>query len=140
MYAYCSWNIQLTTTKKVFIIDRTSNFEYDFYIDASISGSTSPIKKLVKVTVINWSVNNWLSCSGSSTVCSEWYSGYTLDSGTWIVTKIPEVKASESAQAMTKTSQSMTGSTAGVVGAFSLANTSSLSSLWSMVNQIQIQI
>ena len=39
---------------------------------------------------------------------------------------------------MTTTSQSVTGSTTVVVGGVSLANTSSLSSLWSMVNQIQL--
>ena len=109
------------------------------YINSTIAGSLYPIKKQIDIKVSNWSVSYCQLCSKTSTnSCLTWASGYELSdvNSTWVLPKPPEV--SESAKAATTTSQSVTGSTTVVVGGVSLANTSSLSSLWSMVNQIQL--
>ena len=123
------------------------DYDYYFYIDSSIAGSTNSAKKLIKITIIKCSVDNWDKWSISKTVWSTWVSGYSLSvSGTWYIPIIPVTQiiqtpvVSKSAQAMATTTKSVTGSSAWIVGGFSLANTSSLSSLWSMVNQMQISI
>ena len=117
----------------------SADYDYYFYIDSGITGSANFVKKLIKITVIKCTANNWDKWSTSKTIWEGWASGYNLtNTGTWYIPIVPEPVVSESAQAMTTTTKSMTGSTAGIVGGFSLANTSSLSSLWSMVNQMQI--
>ena len=90
------------------------------------------------ISVINWAVENWQKWGNLSSVWSSWIDNYTLTNGSWLIIQKAEIKPSESAKTMTTTTQSITGSTAGIAGVFSFANTSSLSSLWSMVNQIQI--
>ena len=121
------------------ILSYSLNITNFIYISSVIPGYTKRIQKQIQITVLNCEVDHWDKCINSNKICEIWSSGYNLtEISTCIVPIIPKVKASKTAKAMTKTTQSMTGSTAGVVGGASLANTSSLSSIWSMVNQMQI--
>ena len=40
----------------------SSDAEFSFYIVSSVSGIPDPIKKLIKLTILNWSVSNWQKC------------------------------------------------------------------------------
>ena len=63
-----------------------SDTEYDFYITSLASGFSSAAQKLVKLTVANCQVLNWLLCSTSSVLTwTSWVSGSTLTSGAWII-------------------------------------------------------
>ena len=67
----------------------------------------------------------------SSTICSIWNSGYILKSGEWI-------KPTETSMALQTTNQAILASAAGVIVVMNLLSTSSFSSLWSMMNQVQL--
>ena len=112
--------------------------DYSFSIKSTIVEKSTSNLKPITLKVLKWTVDKCQKCSNSTTTiaCSECALGYILSKSEWVLPKPPEV--SDSAKAMTITSQSVTGSTTVVVGGVSLANTSSLSSLWSMVNQIQL--
>ena len=118
--------------------------EYDFYINSLILGYSYSIPKIIKIKVKNWSIQNWIKCSSSSSsMCISWNTGYNLVSG---LCKVIQPKSqstssnapSSTAESIKKTSQSIFASTSGVVVLFSLINFSSVSSIWSMANQIQI--
>ena len=121
-----------------------------------ISDVANPIQKLVKITVLNWAAANWLKWLGqSNTTWQTCNSGYNLVSGTWIIqtsnsssTTSNSSSTTSSASNSTEPSttsksvgtaiQSMNGATAGFVVVSSILNTSSLSSLWWVFNQMQI--
>ena len=120
-----------------------SNTDYYFCINSAVSSVSSLITKLIKLTVSNCSVQNWQTCSDSNgLVCSVWMSRYILLSGSCsnkeCLNKENNTQVSETAKSLTTTTQSVVGTLAGIVVTFSFLNTSSLSSLWSMVNQVQI--
>ena len=59
-----------------------SDTEYDFYINSVISGVTVSVKKLIKLTILNWAASDWQKWSSSnSTTCETWKSGFSLSSG-----------------------------------------------------------
>ena len=117
--------------------DVTSDIEYDFYINAAISGVSSPVQKLIKLTILNWSVSNWQKClSTSTTTCDVCNSGYAISNGEWVT--IQQTKASETAQALSTTITSISIATAGCVVLASILNTSSVANLWLTMNQLQI--
>ena len=106
---------------------------FNFYIISTITGIVKPIQKLIKLTIINWEVESWFKWSTFDvSIWVSWLQEYNLFYGTWVP------KPTSSAKTMTTATQSATGTTAGVVSAFSMMNTSSFSSLWSMVNQLQL--
>ena len=110
-----------------------SDTEYDFYVTSTVSGVSSPVQKLVKLTVTNCSVQNCLKCS-TSTVWAFWISGYTLSSGSWVV----QNNASTTTEVLTKTTVSVVGASFGIVTIMSLINSASMISLWSMIHQVQL--
>ena len=113
-----------------------SDTEYDFYIDSVVQGIATSIKKLIKLTIKNWVVANCKVWSASSTsTCAACSSGYTLKTGLWVNSDYIQA---DTAAALSTTMQSLVGATAAIVVVSSLLNTSSMSSLWSMINQIQM--
>ena len=144
----------------------TADTVVSFYINSNISGVSSLIQKIIQVTVLDWAISNWLNCSStSSSTWNIWISGYNLNNNQCIVqntTPIPSPSPvpiptptqpttssnsstisssndpSSTAKRVSITSQSVIGSTAVVVVALSVMNASSISSFWSMVNQVQL--
>ena len=134
----------------------TADTIFSFYVNSNITGVTNPVQKLVKLTVLDWAVANWLKWLGQgNTTCQTCSSGYNLTSGTWIIqTSISSNTTSNSSSTTSSTSnstepsttsksvgtamQAMNGATAGVVIVSSTLNMSSLSSLWWVFNQMQI--
>ena len=118
----------------------TNDTEFDFYISSYVDGYQNPIQKLIKLTVVKCLAQNcqkWTSISTTS--CAVWYTGYILNSGTWKAIISPTTEnISSTAQTLSVTSISLLGATFGVVAFMSLLNTSSLASLWSMINQVQL--
>ena len=95
------------------------------------------VQKLIKITVIDCKVKNWDKClSSNGSIWAIWNVGYSLISGTW--TNPKETTISEMAKAIRITIQSIIGITAMIISISSIMNTSSMSSFWSMVNQLQL--
>ena len=108
--------------------------EFDFYVSSSISGLSSSVMKLIKLTIANCQVQNWQKCSSSSySTWTSWNLDYVLKSGAWV-----KNVASTEAQVLTKTVTSMVGASMWVVSALSLLNTSLIVNLRSIINQIQL--
>ena len=110
-----------------------SDTEYNFYVTSTVSGVSSPVQKLVKLTVTNCSVQNCQKCS-TSTVWTVWIYGYTLSSGAWTA----QNNVSTTSEVLTKTTVSVVGASFGIVTIMSLINSASMVSLWSMIHQVQL--
>ena len=113
----------------------TSDTEYDFYINSTISGYQTQIQRQVKLTVINCSVQNcqkWSSSSGTS--CAVWNP------------VIPSISEPTKSQNTTSgTTEKIGTAIASVSWALfaiftvqSIFNSASMSSFWSMINQMQM--
>ena len=108
--------------------------EFDFYISSSISSYPNPVQKLIKLTIVSWSVMNWKKCSTTNgLICEVWNTGYSLSSGAWNI-----IQSSETAKDISKVSASVTIVTGGCVAFASILNTSSIASLWLTINQLQV--
>ena len=129
-----SWVAINSTTGVLSIVapDVSSDTEYDFYIVSSVSGVTSSILKKIKLTVLNWSVSNWQKCSSTSiSIWDTCYSGYVLSSGgVWI-------NSSYTAKALSTTTISVVTATSVCIVFASFLNSSSIASLWLIINQLQ---
>ena len=121
----------------------SSSTTYSFYIDSTVSGISGPVQKIINLTVNKSVVSNSQICAASncqkcsatdSTVCTSCNSGYSLSSGSCklIVSEVPKAEVEQSSV------QIITGATLVLGLASSLLNTSSMASLWSMLNQTQI--
>ena len=127
-----TWGVLTITAPEV-----NTDTEYDFYISSSISGVSSQIKNLIKLTVINWTPSNCQKCINTSgSVCEVWISGYDLASGTWIIQNTKAI--SKTAQALSVTTTSAVVATTGIVVVTSLVSTASIASLWMTINQLQL--
>ena len=135
--------------------DLTADTDFCLIVNSMVSGIADPILKKIKITVVNWIALNWNKClNTSSSVCTQWATGYTLSSGTWTNSSSSTSSNSnsggssskaasssetvETSQALTTTSQSIVGATAAVVTFVSIINSSSIANLWSMINQSQM--
>ena len=107
--------------------------DYSFYIDSAVSGVPSPVRKIVKLTVNKWTASNCQQCSPiNSTVCVNCNSGYSLNSGSCILSE------SENSKILSIINQVVIGAILLLSLGFSLANLSSMEILWSVINQKQI--
>ena len=107
---------------------------FSFYVISMVSGVTSSVRKLVKLTVSNCQAENCQIWSSSSTfVWTDWNDGYSLRSGTWV-----KNIASEASQGLRFTNVLLIGIIFVIIVLMSLFNLSSMASLWAMVNQAQI--
>ena len=121
----------------------SSSTAYSFYITSTISGMSSSVQKIINLTINKSTSSNNQNCTASncqlcsatnSAVCSSCNSGYSLNSGSCIL----NVSQANKAEVEQSSVQIITGATLVVGLASSLLNSSSMASLWSMLNQIQI--
>ena len=113
----------------------SSSTTYSFYFTSTISGMAGPVQKIINLAINKCTVSNCQLCSATnSAVCSSCNSGYNLNSGSC------SLNVSETNKAVVQQSsvQIITGATLVVGLVSSLLNSSSMASLWSLVNQIQI--
>ena len=112
----------------------SSDTKYYFYINANISGFSSPVQKLVWVTVINWTVNDcqrWASTNGA--FWEKCNSDYDLNSGSWSASSRLNL-----AGILSIVTISWISSACLIVIVTTMMNTSSIASLWIIINQVQI--
>ena len=106
---------------------------YSFYIVSTIQGVTDPFQKIINLTINKCTASNCRICSAAnSAVCSSCNSGYSLNSGSCTL------NVSETAEALSTSSQAVIGAVALFSIGSSLTNLSSMASLWSIINQMQI--
>ena len=106
-----------------------------FYINSLVSGYSSLFQKIVILNLLNWVVQNWLQCSSNSnSICSTCISGYYLNSGIWVLNK----STISSNQSLSIATQSIIGAAFIMIMLSNIINSSSISSLWSMLNQVQL--
>ena len=116
----------------------SSSTTYSFYITSTISGMSGPVQKIINLTINKCTANNCQKCSATdSTVCMSCNSGYNLNSG-FCILNVSEAETSETAEALSMSSQAAVGAIALFLIGSSLNNLSSLASLWSVINQMQI--
>ena len=114
----------------------SSSTSYSFYITSTISGMSSPVQKIINLTIKKCTASNCQICSVSdSSVCATCNSGFSLSLGSC---NLPEDKSSETAKLLSTTNQFVVGAAILISVGPSLANLSSMASLWSVINQIQI--
>ena len=123
---------------------------YSFYITSTISGISSPVQKIINLTVNKCSVGNCQICTiTDSSICATCNQGYILSSGIWnfITTQSAqqntqsaqqETSMSETAKSLSTANQVVMGAVALISVGLSLTNISSMASLWSVINQMQI--
>ena len=130
----------------------TIDTEHYFYINSAISGVSAPVQKLIRITVLNWTPSYWHTCSNtSSSIWSVWSAGYTLNSGICTAPPIPSTvpkpstsssntknTVSETTKALSNVITYLFAATTCLVVFTSLANSSSVASLWMTINQLQI--
>ena len=119
--------------------------EYDFYINSAVSGVSNPVKKLIKLIIINCAAKNWKKCiTTSSLTCETCLSGYVLTSGVWDISKTTTSQnsqtTSETSKALSKTTTSAVIAITGIVILTSMINTASIANLWMTINQLQLFI
>ena len=75
----------------------SSDTEYYFYINSVISSASDSAKKIIRLTILNWTSLNWQKClSANSTTWEVWNSGFDLISGACTAQDSP----TEAAQAL----------------------------------------
>ena len=110
--------------------DLSSESSYQFYINAAVSGASSPVQKLITVSVRDWVPNNWLVwASTSSTVWEIWKSGFVVYRGVWIFEATPALSTTNTVLAVVSIALTALSSS---------LNGSSPSAIWSIVNQLQL--
>ena len=144
----------------------SANTDFSFYINSAIRRYTNPIQKIITLTIINWSLQNWEEWDASnSSICSKWSSGYVISTGSCIFLSSssssstssttnsnspvssgksdPNMASSsknstDTAKALKTTTQWIAGATAVLVTASNIMNTSSMANLWLTINQVQM--
>ena len=114
----------------------TSNTNYYFYVNSLVSGSSNPIKKLIKLTVEKWVVKNWYKCSNQSgTIWAICASGYSLREGSWVSNLL--IQTEDGAILKTILQAIIIGGA--IVSVLSnLLNNTSLLSMWLIFEQVQL--
>ena len=121
----------------------SSSTNYSFYITSTILGISSPVQKIINLTVKKCTVINCQICTiTDSSVCATCNSGFNLNFGNCNLPEIQsaqqETSKSEVAKLLSTTNQVVTGAIILISVGLSLANLSSMSSLWSVINQMQV--
>ena len=115
----------------------SADTEFDFYIESNISGVSQPIKKLIKIIILDCKADKWSKCkSTNSSIWEVWSLSYTLSSGSWTLQSTND--ATETAKKLSMTTASV-GAAIIVLSAFAGAmNSSSIATLWTTIHQLQI--
>ena len=111
-------------------IDAITTFR--FYVNSAVSGTINSVQKLIILTVTLCNIDNWKTCSNiNGSTWDTWNSGYYLSNGQCS----PLLSTS---QGLSTTTQSVTGAAAWAAVISSMMSASSLSSIYSLVNQLQL--
>ena len=128
--------VSIDSTAGVLSIEAPSvsnSVDYSFYIVSTVSGLSSPVNNIIKLTVKKCTASNCHTCSVSdSFICENCNSGYRLKSGSC---SLPE---SDTAKSLSMANQIIVGSIVLLTFGFSFTNLSSMASLWSAINHMQI--
>ena len=128
--------VSIDSTTGVLSIEAPSvsnSVDYSFYIVSTVSGLSSLVNNVIKLTVKKCTASNCQTCSVSnSSVCAICNSGYRLKSGSC---SLPE---SDTAKSLSMANQVIVGSIVLLTFGFSFTNLSSMASLWSAINHMQI--
>ena len=123
----------------------TTDTDFNFYIDSNIAGVSQPIKKLIKITILDWKASNWNTCkSTDSSLWEEWSSGFTLSSGSWalqstnVTTNVSTNDATETAKQLSTATASIGVASVGWSALAGAMNSSSVATLWITIHQLQI--
>ena len=130
----------------------SSSTTYSFYILSTISGVSSPVQKIINLTVNKCTVGNCQICTVTdSSICATCNSGYSLSLGSWNLIIIQPTQPiqpnqpiqqvtsiSETAKLLSTANQIIIGVIVLISAGSSLTNLSSMASLWSIINQVQI--
>ena len=121
----------------------SSNTDFYFNLDSTIAGVTSPVQKIMKITVMDCLVQNCQTCSSLSvSIWAVWATGYTLSSGVWnyVVSNYTtnQSQASTEAKGLETSGGWITAGTIGLVILSNLTNSASMASIWTMINQMQM--
>ena len=115
----------------------STDTEFDFYIDSNISGASQPIKKLIKINILDCKASNWSKCSSAnSSVWEVWTSDYVLSNGNWTLQSTKA--ATETAKKLSTTTASIGATSIGLSALAGAMNSSSIATLWMTINQLQI--
>ena len=127
----------------------SSSTTYSFYITTTISGVSSPVQNIINLTVKKCTVGNCQICTiNDSSICETCNPGYSLSLGSWNLPNIQpiqpaqptqqETSISETAKLLSTANQIIIGVIILISVGSSLTNLSSMASLWSIINQMQI--
>ena len=134
-----------------------SSTTYSFYITATISGVSSPVQKVINLTVNKCTVGNCQICTiTNSSICATCSPGYSLSLGSWNLSNPPsaqqntpsaqqntpsaqqEISISEIAKSLSTVNQVIIEVFILISVSSRLINVSTMESLWSIINQMQI--
>ena len=128
----------------------SSSKTYSFYINSTVSGVSEQVQIIINLTVKKCTVSNCQICTViDSSVWATCNSGFSLNSGSWNLIETQssqqntqsakqETKKSEVAKLLSTINQVVIGTITLISVGSSLANSSSMASLWSVINQVQI--
>ena len=128
----------------------SSSTDFSFYITSTISGMSGPVQKIINLTVNKCTVGNCQICTIiDSSICATCNPGYILNLGNWnlLTTQSAqnntqsaqqEIKMSETAKLLRTINQVVMVAVVLISVGFSLTNLSSMTILWSVINQMQI--
>ena len=149
-----SWIALNSSTGELNIVapDVSTDTNYYFTIITSVAGFSSSSQKLIILTVTNWFIQGWEKYSSPPTwAWILWDSDHYLSSGSWIKYSSKSGKysfnfcsnnskfiASKISNTLNKVILWVIGITTLIVLTSSLSSSSSISSLWSMLNQNQL--
>ena len=123
---------------------------YSFFISSTVPGISGPVQKIINLTVKKCTASNCQICAVSdSSICATCNSGFSLSSGSWNLIETQsaqqntqpaqqETKRSEVAKLLSITNQVVVGAIIFISVGSCLTDLSSMASLWSVINQIQI--
>ena len=121
----------------------SSSTTYSFYIDSTISGVSGTFQEIINLTVKKCTVSNCQICTVTdSSVCATCNSGFILSSGSWNLQSTQssqqETSVSDTAKSLTITNQIVVGVIVFITVVSSLTNLSTMASLWTAINQLQL--
>ena len=115
--------------------------EFDFYINSDMSSVNNPIQQVFRLKIIDCAVQNWEKWSTIDTsIWAIWNIDYSLESGSCVLKTNVRISSSftkETAKVVSITTQSIIGATMLISVGLSMFNTTSFSSLWFIINQMQ---
>ena len=120
----------------------SSSSTYSFYIVSTIQGVTNPVQNLISLTVNKCTAGNCQICTtADSSICATCNLGFSLSLGTWNLSNTnaqQKASMSDTAKSFSIINQAVIGVLILILVGSSFMNLSTMASLWSVINQVQI--